>query len=220
MIGSLFAGTDESPGETSCSRAAPSSVIAVWARLGAMQGGRSRDRYAQEATPYGFEIWCLKASKVASRIKAHCADDGHSACRRPESRHGLLRVRQHRDLSRPNAKFVRITSAASRKPCPRRHHHERSAELSAGVIGKPLVVCGQRVGRGQCSTGVRSLRPGTFEWVRPLALMLSALQQLLQVKLGQPDVAGELGHARSILSEATERSSAAYPTLSMERRAS
>ena len=47
MIGSLLAGTDESPGEVYLTRAAPSNPIAAWARVGAMARG-SADRYFQQ----------------------------------------------------------------------------------------------------------------------------------------------------------------------------
>ena len=49
MIGSLFAGIDESPGETCCSRDAASRSYRGMGSLGAMQGGSSRDRYQMEA---------------------------------------------------------------------------------------------------------------------------------------------------------------------------
>jgi len=62
MIGSLLAGTDESPGETFSTRAARSKTYRGMGSTGAMQQG-SYDRYRRTRIPN----WCPRASKDAWR---------------------------------------------------------------------------------------------------------------------------------------------------------
>ncbi len=50
MIGSLFAGTEESPGETVIHRGRSFKTYRGMGSLGAMKGGCSKDRYFQENT--------------------------------------------------------------------------------------------------------------------------------------------------------------------------
>ena len=74
MIGSLFAGTDESPGEMILYQGRSFKEYRGMGSLGAMRRG-SRDRYFQDefdldASPEAARSWCPKASRAASRTRA------------------------------------------------------------------------------------------------------------------------------------------------------
>ena len=74
MIGSLFAGTDESPGEMILFQGRSFKEYRGMGSIGAMRRG-SRDRYFQdefdlERNPRPARSWCRKASKGASRTRA------------------------------------------------------------------------------------------------------------------------------------------------------
>ena len=74
MIGSLFAGTDESPGEMILYQGRSFKEYRGMGSLGAMRRG-SRDRYFQDefdldAQPEAPRSWCPKASKAASPTRA------------------------------------------------------------------------------------------------------------------------------------------------------
>ena len=74
MIGSLFAGTDESPGEIILYQGRSFKEYRGMGSLGAMRRG-SRDRYFQdefdlETAATAPRSWCPKASKAASRTRA------------------------------------------------------------------------------------------------------------------------------------------------------
>ena len=64
MIGSLFAGTDESPGETILYQGRTFKSYRGMGSLGAMQEG-SRDRYGQDSGSRPAN-WFRKGSKAAS----------------------------------------------------------------------------------------------------------------------------------------------------------
>jgi IMP dehydrogenase len=73
MIGSLFAGTDESPGEIILFQGRSFKEYRGMGSLGAMRRG-SRDRYFQDEFDLdqatAARSWCRKASKAAWRTKA------------------------------------------------------------------------------------------------------------------------------------------------------
>jgi IMP dehydrogenase len=68
MIGGLFAGTEEAPGEVNCSRAAATRATAAWVRWARWSKG-SKDRYFQDASdadklvPEGIEGACRIAAR-------------------------------------------------------------------------------------------------------------------------------------------------------------
>ena len=68
MIGSLLAGTDESPGETILYQGRTFKTYRGMGSMGAMAQG-STDRYAQEPERAS---WCPKASKAAWRRRVRC----------------------------------------------------------------------------------------------------------------------------------------------------
>jgi IMP dehydrogenase len=111
MIGSLFAGTDEAPGETILYHGRTFKAYRGMGSIGAMQAG-SRDRYFQEETD---------AEKlVPEGIEGKVPYKGSLSAMVPQmvgglrSGMGLSGARDIDDL-RKNAKFVRITAAGLRE---------------------------------------------------------------------------------------------------------
>jgi IMP dehydrogenase len=68
MIGGLFAGTEESPGETELYQGRSYKSYRGMGSLGAMEKGRLKDRYFQDASEP--RSWCRKASRAACRTRA------------------------------------------------------------------------------------------------------------------------------------------------------
>ena len=131
MIGSLFAGTDESPGETILYQGRTFKSYRGMGSLGAMQEG-SRDRYGQDQetpgklVPEGIEGRVPYKGPLSSMVTA--------TGRRLARRNGLLRGQDDCGTADPNAIHEDHGSIAARKPRPRRVHHEGSAELPAGRV--------------------------------------------------------------------------------------
>ena len=128
MIGSLFAGTDESPGETILYQGRTFKSYRGMGSMGAMSQGSS-DRYAQEASgklvPEGIEgrvpYKGPLSDLVYQLVGGLRAGMGYCGCRT------IPELQQ-------KASFLRvIVRRPARKPRPRRDHHQRSAELPAGV---------------------------------------------------------------------------------------
>ena len=97
MIGSLFAGTDESPGEMILYQGRSFKEYRGMGSLGAMRRG-SRDRYFQDefdldANPEAGEKLVPEGHRRARRPQGQRRRDDPSADRRPARRHGLLRLR-------------------------------------------------------------------------------------------------------------------------------
>ncbi len=125
MIGSIFAGTDESPGEMILYQGRSYKVYRGMGSLGAMKEG-ARDRYFQEdieedakLVPEGIEgrvpYKGPLSSSVFQLIGGLRAGMGYVGC-------GTL------DELQQKAKFIRdYLSRPERKPCPRCNHHQRSA---------------------------------------------------------------------------------------------
>jgi IMP dehydrogenase len=139
MIGSLFAGTDESPGELILRQGRSFKSYRGMGSLGAMKEG-SRDRYFQEQdaaaeklVPEGIEGMVPYKGPLAAMVqqlvgglRAGMGYCGASSIAELQSR----------------ARFVKISPAGLKEePCPRRHHHEGSAELPAGVARSLSRVC-------------------------------------------------------------------------------
>ncbi len=110
MIGSLLAGTDESPGETILYQGRTFKTYRGMGSLGAMAAG-STDRYAldptQKLVPEGIE------GRVAS--KGPLADLVYQLVGGRQGRHGLLRLPHHPRRCRPK----RGSSASRRPDCAR-----------------------------------------------------------------------------------------------------
>lgn len=111
MIGSLFAGTDESPGETVLYQGRSYKVYRGMGSLGAMEQG-SRDRYMQE----GVETKKLVPEGVEGRVpyKGPLSQSVHQLIGGLRSGMGYCGCRNLAEL-RTKAKFIRITSAGLRE---------------------------------------------------------------------------------------------------------
>ncbi len=132
MIGSLFAGTEEAPGEVILYQGRSFKTYRGMGSIGAMKKGSS-DRYAQETTtmeskfvPEGIEGRVAYKGSVADMVTQLVgglrAGMGYTGCRTI-------------DELRTNSKFVRITSAGlTRIACSRCDHHKRSSELSDRIL--------------------------------------------------------------------------------------
>lgn len=70
MVGGLFAGTEEAPARSNCSRAAATRATAAWAAWARWRRG---PRTAISRIPAMPTSWCRKASKGACRIAARSA---------------------------------------------------------------------------------------------------------------------------------------------------
>ncbi len=121
MIGSLFAGTEESPGETILYQGRTYKVYRGMGSIGAMGQG-SRDRYGQadvldsnKLVPEGIEGQVPYKGSLAFNI--------HQLVGGLRAGMGYLGCRDVATM-RAKAKFMQITSAvASRRPCARRLHY-------------------------------------------------------------------------------------------------
>jgi IMP dehydrogenase len=111
MIGSLFAGTDESPGEIILYQGRSYKVYRGMGSLGAMQQG-ARDRYAQE----GVELSKLVPEGVEGRVpyKGPLSQSVHQLIGGLRSGMGYCGCRSLEELRR-KAKFIRITNAGLRE---------------------------------------------------------------------------------------------------------
>ena len=131
MIGSLLAGTDESPGETILYQGRTFKTYRGMGSLGAMAQG-SPNRYAQDPNaklvPEGIE------GRVAS--KGPLADLVYQLVGGLRSGMGYCGARNIRELQREGALPAHLARRPARKPRPRRDHHQGSAELPGGVIRK------------------------------------------------------------------------------------
>ncbi len=130
MIGSLFAGTDESPGELILRQGRSFKAYRGMGSLGAMKEG-SRDRYFQE--PGRGREARARGHRGDGAVQGTARRDGAAARGRAARGDGLLRRVQHRRVAGARALRADLARRAQGEPCPRRHHHEGSAELSAGV---------------------------------------------------------------------------------------
>ncbi len=130
MIGSFFAGCEESPGATEIYQGRQFKVYRGMGSLGAMSCG-SKDRYFQgdnkKLVPEGVEGRVpYKGSAVRYRVPAH---------RRPAFRHGLLRLPDIRSLQE-KGRFVRITGAGLKES----HPHDIQITKSPQLFRDSLII--------------------------------------------------------------------------------
>jgi IMP dehydrogenase len=111
MIGSLFAGTDESPGETVLYQGRSYKVYRGMGSLGAMEQG-TKDRYMQE----GVEAKKLVPEGVEGRVpyKGPLSQSVHQLIGGLRSGMGYCGCRNLTEL-RKKARFIRITNAGLRE---------------------------------------------------------------------------------------------------------
>jgi IMP dehydrogenase len=114
MLGSLLAGTEESPGETILYQGRTFKLYRGMGSLGAMKQG-SKDRYGQEDT----EASKLVPEGIEGRVpfKGAVADTIHQLTGGLRSGMGYCGVRNIRELAQ-NARFLRCTIAGSRESHP------------------------------------------------------------------------------------------------------
>ena len=112
MIGSLFAGTEESPGEMVLYQGRSYKVYRGMGSIGAMDEG-ARDRYAQEES---FEASKLVPEGVEGRVpfKGSVAFNVHQLVGGLQAGMGYCGCRTVEEL-RQNARFIRITQAGLRE---------------------------------------------------------------------------------------------------------
>ncbi len=111
MVGSLFAGTDESPGETVLYQGRSYKVYRGMGSIGAMEQG-AKDRYAQE----GVETKKLVPEGVEGRVphKGSLSQSVHQLLGGLRSGMGYCGAATLAELRR-KAKFIRITNAGLRE---------------------------------------------------------------------------------------------------------
>jgi IMP dehydrogenase len=136
MIGSLFAGTDESPGEIILFQGRSFKEYRGMGSLGAMRRG-SRDRYFQDEfdleggdgseklVPEGIEGRVAHKGSVAAMI--------HQLVGGLRAGYGLLRMRDGAAAAARCPAHSHDHRGHARRARPRRDHHQRSAELPRGV---------------------------------------------------------------------------------------
>ena len=134
MIGSLFAGTEESPGETILFQGRSYKMYRGMGSLEAMKMG-SMDRYYQDdiesslkTVPEGIE------GRVPLQRTFVCKH--RPARRRTEGWHGLCRLQDDQGTQRKDEIYPYHIGGASRKPCSRCNYHQRSAKLLAGLSNR------------------------------------------------------------------------------------
>ena len=133
MLGGLFAGTEESPGETILYQGRTFKSYRGMGSLGAMQAGSAAaDRYAQEgAAARKIRARRRRRTRALQRLAQRA---GRSARGRTQKRHGLLRRGHARGIAGARALCAHYGRGAARKPRARRDHHARSAELPGRIV--------------------------------------------------------------------------------------
>ena len=132
MVGSLLAGTEESPGETILYQGRTYKIYRGMGSIDAMKEGSS-DRYFQQKSKK------LVPEGIVGRVPFRgCGQRDHlPACGRRPLRYGLLRRGDHSGTLRKIPDGGNLRRGPARKPCPRRHHHQGSSQLSRGQRVSP-----------------------------------------------------------------------------------
>ena len=133
MIGSLFAGTEESPGETILYQGRTFKSYRGMGSLGAMEAG-SADRYGQEgaargkSVPEGIEGQVPYKGPLSALVEQLVGGlkSGMGYCGRAE----LERAAGTRQV------YPDLVGGAAREPRARRDHYARGAELPAGIMAR------------------------------------------------------------------------------------
>ncbi|MBN1756473.1 IMP dehydrogenase, partial [bacterium] len=114
-IGNLFAGTQESPGETILYEGRSFKVYRGMGSLGAMKQG-ARDRYHQEEVT---ELSKMVPEGIEGRVpyKGQVTDSVYQLVGGIKSGMGMIGVKNIDELQK-NAKFIRITSSSLKEGHP------------------------------------------------------------------------------------------------------
>ena len=133
MIGSLFAGTDEAPGEIILYQGRSYKLYRGMGSLGAMREG-SKDRYFQAEVDDRAK---LVPEGIEGRVpyKGSLSQSIYQLIGGLRSGMGYCGVHEPRRAARPRPRFIKITSSGLREsPRPRRHHHQGSAQLPRRAV--------------------------------------------------------------------------------------
>ena len=115
MLGSLFAGTEEAPGEIELYQGRSYKSYRGMGSLGAMQQGSS-DRYFQDAEGEGAaEKLVPRGHRGPRPVQGRARRRDPSTDGRTARCDGLLRLRRPSTSCRTRAEFVEITSAGIRE---------------------------------------------------------------------------------------------------------
>ena len=132
MIGSLFAGTDEAPGEIILYQGRSYKVYRGMGSLGAMRAG-SRDRYFQAEVTSDAK---LVPEGIEGRVpyRGSLSQSIYQLVGGLQVGHGLHRLPHHRRAAHQGALRARDGDGPARVARPRRHHHQRGAELPRRAV--------------------------------------------------------------------------------------
>ena len=147
MLGSMLAGTDESPGDVILARGERYKEYRGMASIGAMRRGYSKDRYFQGDVE---DVEKLVAEGIEGRVayKGPLAGVLHQIVGGLRQSMGYCGAPTIEAMKQ--ARFVRITGAGLARVAPARHHdHQGRAELSPWV----------RLWRSRCRRLQPSLSP-------------------------------------------------------------
>ena len=136
MIGNLFAGTDESPGELILYQGRSFKEYRGMGSIGAMRRG-SRDRYFQDEfdldAPGGSDKLVPEGIEGRVAHKGSVAAMVHQLVGGLRAGHGLLRRPEHSHAAARGQADSHYAGRRAREPRPRRRDYEGSAELPIGV---------------------------------------------------------------------------------------
>ena len=133
MLGSMFAGTDEAPGEVFLYQGRSYKAYRGMGSLGAMARG-SADRYFQQEIRDALKL-VPEGDRGPGALprpgRRRSSTSSWAACAR---RWATPATATSRAMQR-GCRFLRVTQARrARKPRPRRRDHPRGAELPAGAV--------------------------------------------------------------------------------------
>ena len=131
MVGSLLAGTEEAPGETFLYQGRTYKSYRGMGSVGAMARG-SADRYFQQDIKDQLK---LVPEGIEGQVpyKGPVRDIVHQLVGGVKAAMGYTGSTQHRRTSEARQVRPHHQRRPVRKPCPRRHHHPRGAQLSDAV---------------------------------------------------------------------------------------
>ena len=132
MLGGLFAGTEEAPGEVELYQGRSYKSYRGMGSLGAMAEGLEGPLFpGRRPTPTSS---CPKASRAACRIAGRCAAIVHQLVGGLRASMGYCRLRDHRGHAHASRSSCESPAPACAKPRARRADHQGSAELPDGLI--------------------------------------------------------------------------------------
>jgi IMP dehydrogenase len=132
MVGGLFAGTEESPGEVELYQGRSYKAYRGMGSLGAMCSATAPATATSRIPRTRSRSWCRRASRAACLTRAAAADRP-PAGRRPARGDGLHRLPDHRGNAHPAEVRAHHQRGRAREPRARRDHHQGSAQLPGGL---------------------------------------------------------------------------------------